>query len=87
MISQFALNALSNKHTTIAAAIYALGKWGCKLVGIWWPGHDVQLASTADILETVGIFYLGSAAGDAGKSLSKADADTTFVRKDEPPKP
>lgn len=88
MITQFVTNALSNKHTTIAAAIYAAGKWGCKLVGIWWPGHQAQLDSTADLLETVGVFYLGAAAGDAQKSLQKEEADTTFVKKTEPtPKP
>ncbi len=70
---QLASKALQNKHTTGAAVVYALAKWGCPLVSTWWPSHKAQLETTAGILEGAAVFYGFAAAGDASKSATKDD--------------
>ncbi len=74
-------NILANKHTTGAGIAYAIAKFGCPLLGVWWPGHDAQLKATEDTLEGLAVFYGLAAAGDAGKSVTKEEAETKFVAK------
>lgn len=65
--------ALQNKHTTAAGALYALAKWGCPILSIWWPSHKAQIDSTSGYLEGAAVAYGFLTAGDAGKSASKDD--------------
>lgn len=80
-IFELAGKALQNRHTTGAAIVYAAAKWGCPLMATWWPAHKSQLEATANILEGAAVFYGFASAGDAGKSVTKEEADTTFLKK------
>ena len=73
--------ALSNPHTSGAALAFAVVKVLARIARIWFPHYDTNIATTADALESLAVVYFGWAAGDASKSVSKADADTTFMRK------
>lgn len=77
---------LQNKHTTAAGLIYAAAKFGVPMVQAWFPGHEKAFDATAQTLEGFAVWYGLTAAGDAAKSVSKTEADTTFVKKTEPPK-
>lgn len=80
---QLASKALQNKHTTGAAIIYAVAKWGCPLLATWWPSHKTQLETSASILEGAAVFYGFAAAGDAGAKPTPAPAP---VANPQPPK-
>lgn len=83
MIQTLLSTVLSNKHTTGAGIVYALAKFGCPLLQVWFPGHEAQFKSTSELLEGAAVFYGLAAAGDAGKSVSKEEAETKFVTKDQ----
>lgn len=83
MIKNLFFNLATNKHTSVAAIIYAGAKWGCPILGTWWPSKKSQLDATAQILEGLAVFYGFAAAGDGAASLSKQEADTSFIRKDQ----
>lgn len=95
---QIAQKALQNKHTTGAAVVYAVAKWGCPLVETWWPSHKAQLEATANILEGAAVFYGFAAAGDSTVSATKKEVaaaidtgDTSQLKRNpvdpQPPKP
>lgn len=70
-----AQKALQNKHTTGAAIVYAVAKFGCPLVQVWMPAYKSQLDTTATILEGAAVFYGFAAAGDGSQSY-KAHEET-----------
>lgn len=74
-MNQLIISAFSqiakNKHTSGAALVYAVSKWGCPLISTWWPSHKAQLETTAGILEGMAVFYGFAAAGDSAKSATK----------------
>jgi len=64
---------LNNKHTTIAGVIYIVAKFGCNILGVWYPEHKDQYEQTASYIEGAAVAYGLFAAGDANKSATKAD--------------
>ena len=64
---------LNNKHTTIAGAIYIITKFGCNILGVWYPEHKAQYEATANYVEGAAVAYGLFAAGDANKSATKSD--------------
>ena len=67
---------LSNPHTSLSGVVWV----ACKLGAIWLPQYKSQFDATEAVAVGYGLFM----AGDAAKSVSKAEADTTFVKKTEP---
>lgn len=82
-IANLITSLATNKHTSGAALIYAASKFGCPLASTWFPGHKTQIEATAEILQGLSVFYGLAAAGDASKSLTKEQADTQFIKRDE----
>jgi hypothetical protein len=94
------VKALQNKHTSAAAFLYAIAKWGAPIASTWFPLHKSQIESTAQVLEGAAVFYGFAAAGDGAKSATKQDVsnlaqsvvtavktgDTTPITKSEIPK-
>ena len=70
---------LSNPHTTLSGVVWV----ACKLGAIWLPQYKSQFEAT----EAVAVGYGLVMAGDSAKSVSKAEADTTFVKKTDPTPP
>jgi len=64
---------LNNKHTTIAGAIYIITKFGCNILGVWYPEYKAQYEATANYVEGAAVAYGLFAAGDANKSATKTD--------------
>lgn len=62
---QILVNALSNRHTSVAGLIYGLSKFGCPILTTWFPDHHIQIEQTAAYLEGAAVFYGLAAAGDA----------------------
>jgi hypothetical protein len=56
---------IANKHTSAAATLYIVGKFGVKFVSIWFPGHDAQCEQTADLIEAAAVSYGLFMAGDS----------------------
>ena len=83
MIPNIINTLASNKHTSGAALLYAAAKFGCPMAAVWFPAHKPQIDATANLLEGAAVAYGLFAAGDATKSLTKQEADTSFVRKDD----
>ena len=73
--------ALSNPHTSGSAIAFGAVKMLSSIAKVWWPEYRHKIELTADALETFAIIYFGVAAGDAAKSVTKQEADTTFMRK------
>lgn len=72
---------LNNPRTTVAAVVFAAAKLGSTLGGIWFPAHKPQFDATADAIGSAAIALGLLMAGDANSSVTKAEADTTFVKK------
>ena len=64
--------AVQNKHTSIAALVYLLGKFGAMIAGVWLPAHKEQFDATAGIIEAAAVAYGLFAAGDGAKGLDPA---------------
>jgi len=67
-IFTLASRMLANKHTSAAAIIYALAKWGCPFLSVWFPELKPKLDSSAQVLEGAAVFYGFAAAGDSATS-------------------
>lgn len=63
-----ASKVIANKHTSGAAVCYALAKWGCPILGVWWPSHKAQLDATSGYLEGAAVAYGLVMAGDANST-------------------
>lgn len=61
---------LANKHTSIAAIIYVVCKFGAQIGAIWMPAHGDQFKQTADVIEAAAVAYGLLAAGDGSRSVS-----------------
>ena len=83
MIHALINTAIKNKHTSGSALAFAVVKVGARIGRIWCPKYDHQIQSTADALESLAMLYLGVAAADVTKSLSKEQAGTEFLKKTE----
>ena len=76
-------NALKNKHTTGAAAV-ALFASGLEFLGpLWFPEKAHQFQETGKWLFRMAGIYGLTMAGDAKASVSKEEADTAFVKKEQ----
>lgn len=64
---------LQNKHTSAAGLVYVFAKWGCPLISTWFPHYKSQLDASADILESLAVFYGFAAAGDSAVSATKQE--------------
>lgn len=60
---------IDNKHTTGAAVVYVLAKFGALLGAIWMPAHKEQFESTAQVAESAAIAWGLIMAGDAKQSV------------------
>jgi len=88
IIPQLITRAVSNKHTSISGLVYLVAKFGAELLSQWWPTHAEQFKNSANIVEGFAVSYGLLMAGDSSKSVTKEEADTTFVRRaDAPPQP
>ena len=71
---------LANKHTSAAAAIYLVAKFGCQIAGVWMPEHKAQFDATANYIEGAAVAYGLFAAGDAksvdGNTIPMGKLDT-----------
>lgn len=72
-----------NPHTSIAAALYMASKFGSRIASAWWPQHKHEIEVTADSLEGAAVGWGLLMAGDASKSLTKDEAETGFVKKND----
>ena len=61
---------LQNKHTTGAAAVYAL----CELLTIWFPDYQAQLDATKNWALVYGLVFAGDAKPINGKHDENANA-------------
>lgn len=92
---------LANKHTSIAAIIYVVCKFGAQIGAIWMPSHAEQFKQSTDVLEAAAVAYGLLAAGDGSRSVSNhaetlteietikkaiASGDTSLIA-NPPPKP
>lgn len=75
LIMSFMERSLSNPHTTASGVVWL----ACKLGAIWLPQYKSQFEATEAVAVGYGLFM----AGDSAKSLSKDEAETKFVTKDQ----
>jgi len=72
---------ISDPRTTVPGVVFFGLKGFAHIAVIWWPAKASQIKATADILEGLAVAFLGAAAADKGKSLSRTEADTAFLHK------
>ena len=70
MITSLFARFIQNRHTSLAAVIYALAAFGLPIIATWWPDYTTKLDSTRKTLEALAVFYGFAAAGDAGANVS-----------------
>lgn len=63
---------LQNKHTSIAGAVYCGSIFAVRFAKIWWPGHDVQLDQTEQLIQGASVGYGLLMAGD-GKQTNQQE--------------
>ncbi len=63
--------------TALSAAVKVLSQ----IAKTWMPEKRHQIEVTADALESLAVVYFGLAAGDASKSVTKQEAETTFIKR------
>jgi hypothetical protein len=77
------LLALKNKHTTSAGAVYFSAKILGEIGVVWFPDHKPQIHSTLQIVEAAAVGWGLLMAGDANQGLSKQEAETGFLKKED----
>lgn len=62
---------LASKHTSGAAIVYIVAKYGAMACKVWFPQHSEQFDKTADIIEGAAVAYGLYMAGDSPAPSSK----------------
>lgn len=83
MINGLAGLILRNKHTSGAGAVYILASAFEAIGPVWFPSKAQACEATAKWLRHAAVMYGLVSAGDAKSSLSKEEAETSFLKKDQ----